>query len=226
MKIRLFVSAMVMAFTVTSPNSVHAQQHLTGDVRLACEALLCLAASTRPSECTPSLQRYFSISARNLRDTMRGRLNFLNLCPAANQTPEMQGFAAALAGGAGNCDAQSLNASLRYSDHNGEFLYISDQMPAHCVAYMGHSYTTLAGSVPRYVGTKEKGGYWVEAQNYDQALSEYKARLPAIEAQMPRAGEMPIADLPPPMQQRVVCAVSAAFKYEIPANILLAIAKK
>lgn len=37
---------------------------------------------------------------------------------------------------------------------------------------------------------------------------------------------MPIADLPPQMQERVVCAVSAAVKYEIPANILLAIAEK
>lgn len=37
---------------------------------------------------------------------------------------------------------------------------------------------------------------------------------------------MPFADLPPQMQERVVCAVSAAVKYEIPANILLAIAEK
>lgn len=37
---------------------------------------------------------------------------------------------------------------------------------------------------------------------------------------------MPIADLPPQMQERVVCVVSAAIKYEIPANILLAIAEK
>ena len=33
-------------------------------------------------------------------------------------------------------------------------------------------------------------------------------------------------DLPPAMQERVVCSVTAAIKYEIPANILLAIAEK
>jgi len=33
-------------------------------------------------------------------------------------------------------------------------------------------------------------------------------------------------DLPPDMQERVVCSVAAAIKYEIPANILLAIAEK
>ncbi len=33
-------------------------------------------------------------------------------------------------------------------------------------------------------------------------------------------------DLPPAMQERVVCSVTAAVKYEVPANILLAIAEK
>ena len=33
-------------------------------------------------------------------------------------------------------------------------------------------------------------------------------------------------DLPPDMQERVVCLITAAIKYEIPANILLAIAEK
>lgn len=33
-------------------------------------------------------------------------------------------------------------------------------------------------------------------------------------------------DLPPDMQERIVCSVTAAIKYEIPANILLAIAEK
>lgn len=33
-------------------------------------------------------------------------------------------------------------------------------------------------------------------------------------------------DLPPDMQERVVCSIAAAIKYEIPANILLAIAEK
>ena len=56
----------------------------TGDTRLACEAVLCLASGTRPSECAPSLNRYFSISARKLKDTIKKRANFLKLCPASN----------------------------------------------------------------------------------------------------------------------------------------------
>jgi hypothetical protein len=36
---------------------------------------------------------------------------------------------------------------------------------------------------------------------------------------------MHVADLPPQLHGRVVCSISAAIKYEIPANILLAIAE-
>jgi hypothetical protein len=37
---------------------------------------------------------------------------------------------------------------------------------------------------------------------------------------------MAIIDLPPQIQERVVCSISAAIKYEIPANIMLAVAEK
>ena len=35
-----------------------------------------------------------------------------------------------------------------------------------------------------------------------------------------------IADMPPLEQERVVCSISAAAKYEVPANIVLAVAEK
>ena len=34
------------------------------------------------------------------------------------------------------------------------------------------------------------------------------------------------ADLPPYLQERVVCSISAAVKYEVPVNIVLAVAEK
>jgi hypothetical protein len=37
---------------------------------------------------------------------------------------------------------------------------------------------------------------------------------------------MPFVDLPPMQQERVICAISAAVKYEVPANIVLAVAEK
>lgn len=35
-----------------------------------------------------------------------------------------------------------------------------------------------------------------------------------------------VADLPPQLQERVVCSISAAVKYQVPANIALAVAEK
>lgn len=35
-----------------------------------------------------------------------------------------------------------------------------------------------------------------------------------------------IADMPPLIQERVVCSISAALKYQVPANIILAVAEK
>lgn len=37
---------------------------------------------------------------------------------------------------------------------------------------------------------------------------------------------MPFFDLPPNMEERVVCSITAAIKYEIPANLMLAVAEK
>ncbi|MFN7835525.1 MAG: transglycosylase SLT domain-containing protein [Burkholderiaceae bacterium] len=37
---------------------------------------------------------------------------------------------------------------------------------------------------------------------------------------------MPLLDLPPQLQERVVCSITAAVKYEVPANLVLAVAEK
>lgn len=58
---------------------------LTGDMRLACEAILCLSSGDRPSECAPSIQRYFSIQHKKWKDTLNARRDFLNLCPSSKE---------------------------------------------------------------------------------------------------------------------------------------------
>lgn len=85
---------------------------LSGDERTACECVLCLSSGTRPSECTPPLQKYFSIKAKKMSDTIKKRKNFLELCPAANETPEMKALVNAIANGAGRCDAAELNKAM------------------------------------------------------------------------------------------------------------------
>lgn len=180
MKKKLFAIAALVAALGTSAGSASAQEVLTGDTRLACEAVLCLASGTRPSECAPSLNRYFSITARKFKDTLKKRRNFLNLCPVSNQTPEMSSLISAQVNGAGRCDAQALNSTLiSYRGWDSGETYISNRMPDYCAAYTGHAYTDFnsSGTMPRYVGTPEEGGYWVEARDYDRALAEYNARL-------------------------------------------------
>ena len=55
---------------------------LEGDVRLACECLLCLAAGPQvPKECQASLTKYYMIQAGSPFKTMVMRRNFLQLCP-------------------------------------------------------------------------------------------------------------------------------------------------
>ena len=37
---------------------------------------------------------------------------------------------------------------------------------------------------------------------------------------------MPFVDLPPQLQERVVCSIAAAVKYQVSANIVLAVVEK
>lgn len=147
----------------------------TGDVKLACEAILCLSSGQRPEECTPSLNRYFSITAKKWSDTVKGRLNFLNLCPTASYDNNMKSLVNAIANGAGRCDADYLNRTLAHQEERqvcpksrwgwdmGEcttelVTVISNSKPAYCMAYDGHSYTYKIGAT--YVGDPYNGGHW------------------------------------------------------------------
>lgn len=149
----------------------------TGDVRLACEAVLCLSSGTRPSECAPSLKRYFSISHKKLSDTLKARRNFLNLCPAASQDEKMRQLVNDISNGAGRCDAASLNVSLMVWNWDSDVRIVSNAMPSYCTAYNNNAYTDLKGVAARYVGTPERGGFWVDPANYEQALREYNERI-------------------------------------------------
>lgn len=149
-----------------------ANQELTGDTRLACEAVLCLSSGTRPGECAPSLNRYFSIHHKKLGDTIRARRDFLRMCPASDEEG-MGGLIDALANGAGRCDAKSLNKDLSYvvktfkcTGYRGENcreeteVRIKNTPPSYCRAYFGHAWTDVDQHI-RYQGTPEKGGRWV-----------------------------------------------------------------
>lgn len=81
MKLKAIIAASVVAATAWAPLAASAQEVLTGDTKLACEAIMCLASPTRPAECTAAITKYFSISLRRFSSTLRARKNFLSLCP-------------------------------------------------------------------------------------------------------------------------------------------------
>lgn len=158
----------------------------TGDVKLACEAVLCLSSGTRPSECAPALSRYFGINKKFWSDTVNARKNFLQLCPASSDAgmPELVN---AIANGAGRCDAAYLNKFLyetkRQERCSGSgkdpscwyetYYRIKNELPSYCRAYINHEWTDL-NSTLRYEGTPEwikedsvagwnnSGGRWVD----------------------------------------------------------------
>lgn len=55
----------ITCLSVITLSNVLADDVLTGDTKLACEAILCLSSETRPAECGPSLAKYFAIHLKN-----------------------------------------------------------------------------------------------------------------------------------------------------------------
>ncbi|WP_051439437.1 TrbM/KikA/MpfK family conjugal transfer protein [Bordetella petrii] len=178
--------------TVQPPPSIESSL-LTGDVRLACEALLCLSGSQRPAECGPALSHFFGIKKRKLSDTLDARLDFLNLCPVASASSEMSSLVRAMARGAGRCDAKTLNQTLRRmigpgGDAGYDGVVILDEMPTYCAAYILHSYTDLKDELPQYVGTPKEDGFWVEAKDYPSAVARYEREQAAKKARRENYG--------------------------------------
>ena len=81
-KLALFL--VLVAFSGSAYASGIKTDELTGNTKLACEALLCLKSPNKPKECDPALKKYYAIKAKKSKDTARKRKNFLKLCPVEN----------------------------------------------------------------------------------------------------------------------------------------------
>ena len=174
---KIFASAAVSAAVFISLPA-QASDVLTGDVKLACEAVLCLSSGDRPHECAASIKRYFDIRHKKFHKTLEARRNFLNLCPSSNEA-DMPDLVNALVNGAGRCDAAELNRvmrahyTVRVADKTGRHSdrsyytvrksYIRNAKPDYCRAYFDHEWTT-AGDKVKYVGAEKEGGRWVDVK--------------------------------------------------------------
>lgn len=159
MRTTLFTAA---ALVMSSAMPAVAQELLEGNEKLACEAILCLSTGSPPHECSPSLKKYFSIEKRKLRDTIRARLDFLQLCPSAS-AEGMPSLVNVIANGAGRCEAEEmipkLNAYLwGMCDSEGGYSYMGcmADVPKVCQDYAKHPLTRV--DVPVKTKTCEKPG--------------------------------------------------------------------
>lgn len=160
----------------------------TGDTKLACEAIMCLSTGAPPSQCQPSLQRYFTIVTPYSVTTINERLKFLNQCPAASYDTNMQTLVMAIAQGAGQCSPGALNSALKRYDQASQTWLISDKLPAACAALIQHVNADLKNSV-RYVGVPERGGKWVAPADYERELQAYQARVAAEDEEARKQAE-------------------------------------
>ena len=143
-----------LTFTLVTPAL---SEEFTGDTKLACEAIICLSTGQPPNQCAASLAKYFSISFKKFSDTLKGRINFLNLCPtsSAEGIPQLIND---IANGAGSCDPDTLNSSLLSGDpFNGEATYISNILPGVCASYNSNPLVRLNLI---YQGDPNNGGKW------------------------------------------------------------------
>lgn len=152
---------------------------MDGETQLSCSAILCLASAQRPGECAPPIAHYFSIVRAKFWETLQARLDFLNLCPVGI-TGDMTSMKSALIRGAGQCDASSLNVS-QFISRRDEDGYVADRMPSYCTEYASHQYVRVV--LPLYVGTPQRGGYWVESRDYQTAIASYSAKWAEIDRQ-------------------------------------------
>ena len=189
-KLAILLTAALLAPGIASAapaNPATQPDLLTGDTKLACEAILCLSSGTRPSECNPSLQRYFSIHHKKPHKTIQARENFLNLCPTSGEKG-IKELNRALANGAGRCDAQELNRVMRRTITVRECKVVANKSamrslsaknkpvqecqdvqkvvvlnakPSYCSAYHNHEWTRVSDTV-KYVGDPKQGGKWVD----------------------------------------------------------------
>lgn len=152
-QILTIASALILA------SSLGAGDMLTGDTKLACEAILCLSSSTRPGECSPSINRYFSIKHKKWSDTVNARRNFLRLCPVDGADEKDPIFADLRDNVLPNVDARKCTAD--YINNHPETKCVKEscgerrcrcveyeyrpatKMPTGCEALIAHSYTNI-----------------------------------------------------------------------------------
>ncbi|EOI3667759.1 TrbM/KikA/MpfK family conjugal transfer protein [Campylobacter coli] len=155
--------SLIASLLLLISSNAFADDILTGDTKLACEAILCLSSGTRPSECSSSLARYFSIKFKKPWKTINARRAFLNLCPIQNDANIEDLVLNNLVDDVlpvsdpRQCTPNYLNTQVEtkrsYSTFGIMSYRINPNMPNFCHALINHAYTDY--KTPKYKCTGE-----------------------------------------------------------------------
>ncbi|EAK9927339.1 conjugal transfer protein TrbM [Campylobacter jejuni] len=156
--------ATLILATILLTSNAFADDILTGDTKLACEAILCLSSATRPAECGASLARYFAIHFKKPWKTIDARKSFLNLCPIQNDTNVEDLVLKNLvddvlpSGNPDECMPNYLNSQIQRKSHKvnlfgGIDYRVNPNMPSFCYGLINHQYTDY--KMPKYTCTGE-----------------------------------------------------------------------
>ncbi len=174
---------LIGATLILSTVQVMAYSLYEGDVKYACEAILCLSSGERPHECDPALKRYFDIDYEDPRETAKERKEFLELCPD-QEAEETEAFIAQAKKEGGlveeeedkkkippyGCPADFVNELAQIKNELG--VVISDERPLSCALY------SEGKEPPVYIGEMGWGGFWAERSNEEQAWERYRHYVP------------------------------------------------
>lgn len=176
----VFVSFNALALT--------GDETLKGDKKTACEVILCLSSSSRPSECNSPIAKYFAIKVYSHgsfspSQTIKKRKEFLKLCPESSADNKMESLVTAMSEQEIMCKADELNKIVDRKivscgrDCGADLYYrTSPTLPGYCSVLYNHEYTDL--QLPKYTCNqtfyKEKDwkrGYTVRYDYRDRAIT-------------------------------------------------------
>lgn len=139
---------------------------LTGDTKLACEAILCLSSGDRPPECKESINKLFSITSSTAANTIAARRDFLNLCPTdADDDIEFTNLRDSVLVNLNDpCAAENLNTNIstQTTDHGTKQYQVSATVSETCEALINNEYTSI---IPIYTCNQN---IWYTQEDWDR----------------------------------------------------------
>ncbi len=146
---------------------------LSGDAKTACEVILCLASSVRPSECSNPLKIFYAIKAKKWKKTLSLRKAFLSLCPIGEEVesdPAFQELKEYILSGdlVQKCDIDKLNTPevkkengdewVSNKEEDGDEIRIMPNLPPICKKL---SHNVFSDYNPQYTcNTKDKDRWY------------------------------------------------------------------